>query len=124
VGVGLPGRDHDHPELREPGRTPPPGTAWFAGHSEGPAAVARLLPNPFGLFDMHGNVSEWCHNRSKPSIREALEFDAEDVLDEHYRAVRGGRPSSYAVAIRSSRRVGDRPALLDSGGFRVARGSP
>ena len=44
-----------------------PLRAWYALNSERRThAVALLLPNGFGLFDMHGNVQQWTSDRFAP----------------------------------------------------------
>ncbi len=108
--------------------------AWFASNSENQTyPVGMKRANPFGLYDMHGNVYEWvqdCYAAYDPARLDgsAVESDAEgpDVSDSgtscSSRVLRGGSWSSNPQDLRSASRVRLNPDYRDSAiGFRVAR---
>ena len=72
------------------------------GDQEGTTSVHRYEPNPWGLFDVHGNVWEWCSDVWRPR-RDAPEAR----LDASRRAVRGGSwlfpPGCARAAVRDGR---------------------
>jgi len=76
--------------------------------NEGSKKVGSFAPNKLGLYDMHGNVEQWCADL----------FDAKGSE----RAVRGGNWGSAAEGCRAARRNSRPPSLrLNYCGFRVAR---
>ena len=80
------------------------------------AAVASFPPNGYGLFDMAGNVSEWCADQNTPPGG-ATPFAATD-----YRVRKGGSWRSRARDLRCAARKFSPPSSADGFiGFRVLR---
>ena len=108
-----------------------PHYARFFGNGENQGwPTAQLKPNNFGLFDMLGNLSEWCFDErhSYPSDATAVVPDkpkSAPVGDTSRRIVRGGSFYNLAENIRSADRVHMDPGRRVFGiGFRPARTLP
>jgi serine/threonine protein kinase/formylglycine-generating enzyme required for sulfatase activity len=103
--------------------------AWYFGNSPSRTRPVGLLkPNDLGLFDMHGNATEWCQDRYGSYIQakggEVLEDieNTEDVKNKDSRMLRGGSFFTLATNVRSPQRIHSRPwSRINDSGLRVAR---
>ncbi len=97
---------------------------WFRGNAGGKVhAVAEKPPNPWGLFDMHGNVWEWCLDWYGKYVGEE-QTDPAGPASGTFRVIRGGCFGNEAVKCRSSARFGLKPSAHKGfTGFRVALGA-
>ena len=99
--------------------------AWFEGNNSpfGTKPVAGKAANALGMYDMSGNVSEWC-NDWYGSYAEGNATDPAGPSSGSGRVLRGGcwSGSPYGDRCRSSFRSLGNPAGSDNHfGFRVAR---
>jgi formylglycine-generating enzyme required for sulfatase activity len=101
---------------------------WYAYNSGSHThAVGTKAPNAFGLYDMHGNVHEWCWDWFSSTT-----YTSSPVTDPHgpatgtERVLRGGSHGMVATGCRSAFRYRWDPdfrhaIVVNSIGFRVVR---
>jgi formylglycine-generating enzyme required for sulfatase activity len=86
------------------------------------AKVGSYLPNAWGLYDMHGNVSEWCLDWYVADLTAASVVDPKGPSSASKRVRRGGSWGNPAWVCRSANRSQSLPSDQYSNiGFRLVR---
>jgi formylglycine-generating enzyme required for sulfatase activity len=106
--------------------------AWFLDNAvKKTHPVGQKKPNPWGLYDMHGNVAEWCNDvYDKEYYASSPENNPHGPADGKEYALRGGSWKSSSDALRSGYRLGEQPGFSDAClardaiGFRCVRKAP
>jgi formylglycine-generating enzyme required for sulfatase activity len=84
--------------------------AWYLDNSDGHYhKVGRKKPNPWGLYDLHGNVKEWCIDQLSPDYSWLGVGTNDPVLfptAPYPHVVRGGSYDDPSIALRCGARSG------------------
>ena len=104
------------------------GSRWD-GERPAPALPGRFPANPFGVFDLTGNVWEWVedcwHDSYQDAPRDARPWTSENGGDCSRRMMRGGSLATDLDTLRSANRLKEDPEKRRNDvGFRVAREVP
>jgi formylglycine-generating enzyme required for sulfatase activity len=84
--------------------------------------VGQKKSNAFGLYDMHGNVFEWCNDYFEEDYyKQSPEKDPTGPTSGSFRVLRGGSWPDRTRGTRSARRFGIDADRYGSSGFRLVR---
>ncbi len=105
-------------------RGPLDDIAWTIDNCAGPELPSQLRANPWGLYDMLGNVWEWCWD-GWAAYGTRLRRDPRGPLHDATRIARGGGYLNDASVVRAAKRASEPPsAVLPQVGLRLARSLP
>jgi formylglycine-generating enzyme required for sulfatase activity len=79
---------------------------WISDGSMRSRKVGSYLPNAWGFYDMHGNVSEWCLDWHEKGMKAEAVTDPVGNGEREERALRGGSWRGHARHTRSGSRYG------------------
>ncbi|MEC8024082.1 MAG: SUMF1/EgtB/PvdO family nonheme iron enzyme, partial [Myxococcota bacterium] len=100
---------------------------WYTANSDKQThPVATKAPNAWGIYDMSGNISEWCWDwHLSDYYTDSPSADPVGPTDSPVRVARGGSWIYDASYLRVSNRSGVGPSLqVNQIGFRLARTAP
>ena len=103
--------------------------AWFGAYAGGKThPVAQLKPNAWGLYDMYGNVAEWCNDPyAADYYHRSPSRNPRGPAGGKWAVIRGGAWDSRPDRCRSAWRAGEDPRFhdicfsRDTTGFRCVR---
>jgi formylglycine-generating enzyme required for sulfatase activity len=103
--------------------------AWYSGNSNRTThPVGQKKPNGWGLYDMSGNVYEWCeddwHDSYAGAPDDGTAWIDNDNRSQSRKCLRGGSWGNGPDICRSANRIRGVPDRLLNYGFRVACVSP
>jgi formylglycine-generating enzyme required for sulfatase activity len=111
---------------REDAAAPLDAVAWLLASTDAgaPRPVGSKTADSRGLYDLRGNVAEWCSSLLRPYPYDAAD-GREDPAARGLRVLRGGSFADSAAALDPAFRHGDRPERrLRWNGMRLARSLP
>jgi formylglycine-generating enzyme required for sulfatase activity len=104
-----------------------PRYGWFVMNSGGTLHLSGLLlPNDYGLFDVLGNLKEWCYDAYEIQLHGGIDQERMAPIDgKQQRVARGGSYSDGPNVLRVANRYFNEPTqAMFAMGFRVARTAP
>ena len=107
-------------------------SAWYKDNaSKKTQPVGQKSPNAWGIFDMHGNVAEWCNDMyAEDYYADSPRGNPRGAADSETYVLRGGAWNCSPESCRASYRIGADPGFQDACfakdaiGFRCARNAP